>query len=86
MNNEIAGEFRELLAGRSLLYTVGTGLALIVMAGVGTVQKVADQGTTGAEAAESVAWQGFAGLLFATVADALLVTGEYRHRTYIGRT
>ncbi|MEU7649963.1 hypothetical protein [Streptomyces huasconensis] len=54
MNNELAGEFRELLAGRSLLYTVGTGLTLIVMAGVGTVQKVADQGTTGAEAAESV--------------------------------
>ncbi|MEU3371268.1 ABC transporter permease [Streptomyces sp. NPDC006711] len=82
MNNDLAGEFRKLLAGRGLLYTVGTGLALIVMAGVGTVGTVADQGTTGAEAAESIVRQGFAGLLFATVAGALLVTGEYRHRTW----
>ncbi|MFE9535003.1 ABC transporter permease [Streptomyces sp. NPDC006691] len=82
MKNELAGEFRKLLAGRGLLYTVATGLALIVMAGFGTLQTVADQGTAGAEAAEAIVRQGFAGLPFATIAGALLVTGEYRQRTW----
>ncbi|MEV6726319.1 hypothetical protein AB0M94_35935 [Streptomyces xanthochromogenes] len=82
MENELASDFRKLLAGRDLLYTVATGLALIVMAGFGTLQKVADQGRTAAEAAEAIVRQGFVGLLFATIAGALLVTGEYRHRTW----
>ncbi|MEU2951032.1 hypothetical protein [Streptomyces xanthochromogenes] len=85
MENELASDFRKLLAGRDLLYTVATGLALIVMAGFGTLQKVADQGRTAAEAAEAaeaIVRQGFAGLLFATIAGALLVPGEYRHRTW----
>ncbi|MFE9631874.1 ABC transporter permease [Streptomyces sp. NPDC006463] len=82
MSNELAAEFRKLWAGRGLLYTVGIGLGLIVMAGVGTLQTVADQGKTGAEAAEAIVRQGFAGLLFATIAGSLLVTNEYRHRTW----
>lgn len=82
MSSELAGEFRKLGAGRGLLYTVAVGLGLIATASYGTIQTVSDQGTTGAEAAEAIVRQGFAGLLFATVAGSLLVTGEYRHRTW----
>ncbi|MEL3949650.1 MULTISPECIES: ABC transporter permease [Streptomyces] len=82
MSSELASEFRKLWAGRGLLYTVAIGLGLIAMAGYGTIQTVNDQGTTGADAAEQIVRQGFAGLLFATVAGSLLVTGEYRHRTW----
>lgn len=82
MSSALATEFRKMWAGRGLLYTVAIGLGLIVMAGVGTLQTVADQGTTGNEAAEHIVRQGFAGLLFATIAGSLLVTGEYRYRTW----
>ncbi|MEV0449767.1 hypothetical protein [Streptomyces sp. NPDC050600] len=82
MRNELTTELRKILVGRGLLCTVAIGLGLIAMAGVGTVQTLSEKGTTGGAAAEAIIRQGFAGLLFATIAGSLLVTGEYRHRTW----
>jgi hypothetical protein len=78
----IRTELRKLRAGRGLLHTVGVGLVLIVMAAIGSAGRASQQGLPAEAAALAVIRQGFAGLLFATIAGALLVTGEYRHRTW----
>ncbi|MFD7903776.1 ABC transporter permease [Kitasatospora sp. NPDC059747] len=75
-------ELRKLRAGRGLLYTVGTGLALIALAAIGSARHATEAAMPAEEAALAVIRQGFAGLLFATITGSLLVTGEYRHRTW----
>ncbi|MFB1048010.1 ABC transporter permease [Streptomyces chrestomyceticus] len=82
MTTALSTELYKFRGGRGILVAVATGIVMIVMASVGTAQRLADQSPAGAEAAESIIRQGFAGLLFASIAGALLVTGEYRHRTW----
>lgn len=82
MKTVIHTELRKLRAGRGLLYTVGAGIALILMAAIGSAGHAGDHAATAEQATLTIIRQGFAGLLFATISGSLLVTGEYRHGTW----